>query len=426
LYAVQWEFKLTGSAVLTSNSKPRVASDLAALLDRTIASGFPLLTFPKELEDRFVEEGESKRFLAIVVAGICAIVVFGGMLAADIMMTPETVAFAAKLRWGVFPPAVVIGLVVLSKLRMPSVNEWMIAIAGIVATLLEAAIILSGKEGWSVARVVEMNIVVVYACAIARFWPAVTAGIASLFVHGYLVTHMPDETGVLVFNTTLMALTCTVFVLYGNYKLEHDERMAFLLDAREEALNAELSVAHERLRRMATTDMLTDLANRRYFEEFLTECWARAHEQHRVLSLIILDIDYFKPYNDRYGHQAGDQCLIKVGQVLRTCIRRPGDLVARWGGEEFVVVLMDADVDAAAAAAERIRLAVAALELPHEGSACASHVTISGGRATVRPATGDSSQNLINLADEALYRAKAAGRNRVYVGYDRQVMAVQA
>jgi diguanylate cyclase (GGDEF)-like protein len=417
---------LTGAAVLSSNSKPRVSSDLAALLDRTIASGFPLLTFPKELEDRFVEEGEAKRFLAIVVAGICAILVFGGMLLADFLMTPDTLALAVKLRWGVFPPAVVIGLVVLSKLKMPSVNEWMIAIAGLFATLLQAVIILSGKEAWTVARVVELNIIIVYTCAIARFWPAMTAGVASLFVHGYLVTHMPDETGVLVFNTSLLVLTCTVFVLYGNYKLEHDERMAFLLDAREQALNAELSLTHERLRCMATTDMLTNLANRRYFEEFLTECWTLAQEQRRVLSLIILDIDYFKPYNDHYGHQAGDQCLIKVGQALSTCIRRPGDLVARWGGEEFVVVLMDADVDAAAAAAERIRIAVAAMDLPHEGSACASHITVSGGRASVRPGMSDSSQHLINLADEALYRAKAAGRNRVYVGYDRQVLAAQA
>jgi diguanylate cyclase (GGDEF)-like protein len=396
------------------------------LLDRAIARGFPLLMFPRELEDRFVHEGQDKRFFMMVVAGFCAVLLFGGIIIADYLMTPDALGVAFQLRWGVFPLTIFTGLFVLSKLKMPSLNEWLIAGTGLLAVLLQAAIMLSSRDQSMLARVVEFNIIIIYTCAVARFWPAVTMGVASMFVHGYIVSHMHDVTGILPFNTMLLAITCTVFVLYGNYKLEHDERMAFLLDAREQALNAELTAAHDRLHRMATTDVLTNLANRRYFEDFLAECWGVAQEQRRVVSLIILDIDYFKPYNDRYGHQAGDQCLIKVGQALSSCIRRPGDLVARWGGEEFVVVLMDADVDAAAAAAERIRAAVAALDLPHEGSACAPRVTVSGGRASMRPDARVASQHLINMADEALYRAKAAGRNRVYVGYDRQVMAEQA
>jgi diguanylate cyclase (GGDEF)-like protein len=417
---------LAGIAVLSSHSRPRAASDQTALLDRTIAQGFALLTFPKELEDRFVEEGASKRFLVMLVAGICGILIFGGMIIADVLLSPETLAFAAIVHLAVFPPLVVAGLYILSKMRMPAVNEWLIAGAGILAVLLEAAVILSSQNpinGW---RVVELNIIIVYTCAVARFWPAVTTGMAGLVVHGYIVSHMVDPTGLLALNTTLLALNCTAFVLYGNYKLEHDERMAFLLDSREKALSDELSEANERLKRMATTDMLTKGSNRRYFEEFLSECWSRAQEQKRAISLLVLDIDYFKAYNDRYGHQAGDQCLIKVAQALTSCIRKPSDLVARWGGEEFVVVLMDTDVDAAAAAAERIREAVIALKLEHAGSQCAPHVTVSGGRVSMRPERGESCQHMIDLADEALYRAKGAGRNRIYVGYERQACAVLA
>jgi diguanylate cyclase (GGDEF)-like protein len=395
----------------------RQESDQSDLVDRTIAEGFPWMTFPRELEERFLQEGEAKRFLIMVVAGLSAVVLFAGMLIADFLMARDQLHEALIVRLGVFPPIIVAGMVVLRRLRIPALNEWGVTGAGLLAGLLQGWIMLQGSQSWSVARVVELNIIVVYTCAIARFWPGVLSAILNFGIHGYVVTHMPDITGMLAFNTTLLMMTCTAFVLYGTYKQEHDERMAFLLDARERALNAELTEAHERLTRMATTDALTGVANRRYFEDFISECWGRAREQRRSLSFIILDVDFFKPYNDRYGHQAGDRCLVGVAQALKTCIRRPGDLVARWGGEEFVIVMMDADADAAAAAAERIREAVAGLGLVHEASRCAPHVTVSGGRATIRPGVHDEWTDLVQQADDALYRAKAAGRNRVYAGY---------
>lgn len=409
---------MAGVAALQSDSRGQVP-DQAELVDQTIAQGFALLSFPKELETLFLQESEARRFLMMVVAGLSAIVVFGALIIADYMMTPEVLPVAFGVRWGVFPPIIVAGLYILRKLRMPAVNEWLIAVAGLVAAVLEAWIVLSCTSPWAFARVVELNIVIVYTCAIARFWPAVTVATAIAMVHTYLITTLPDMTGgLLVASVSLLMLASIVFVLYGNYKLEHDERMAFLLKAREQALHVALTSAHERLTRMATTDVLTEVANRRYFETFLSECWVRAQQQRRCLSLIIVDIDYFKPYNDRYGHQAGDKCLIAVAQALKGCIRRPNDLLARWGGEEFVIVMMDADADAASAAAERMRLAVAGLGLVHEASACATFVTVSGGRATLRPDAKVSEDRLVHLADEALYRAKSGGRNRVCAGYD--------
>ena len=413
---------MSTAAILSPDSTIQPGSEQAALVDRTIERGFCLLMFPRVLEARFLSEGEAKRFLMMVVAGLAAIGVFGAMAIADYLMTPEVLPQALPLRWGVFPPVVIVGLFILRRLRMPRLNEWLIAGAGVFAAIIQAWICMSHPGPWSSARVVELNIIIVYTCAIARFWPALTGGLAIALIHVYMLASLPDATSIVPFNASLLALTTTVFTLYGNYKLEHGERMAFLLDAREQALNAELTHAHERLTRMATTDTLTNVANRRYFEDFLAECWTRAQAQQRALSLIILDIDYFKPYNDCYGHQAGDKCLVEVAKALKTCIRRPNDLVARWGGEEFVVVLMDADVDAAAAAAERIRQAVAALRMPHAGSQCAPHVTVSGGRASIRPAVDTEPSRLLELADEALYRAKAAGRNRIYVGFDKDAI----
>jgi diguanylate cyclase (GGDEF)-like protein len=414
---------VSGVAVISSSSSAsRAVPEQAGLVDQTISKGFPLLVFPKALEERFMREGEAKRFLMMVVAGLCGVMLFGGVMIADYLMTPELLPKAIVARWGIFPPMVIGGLCVLRRLRMPQVNEWLVAGTGVLAALLHTWITASEPAMWSAARVVEFNIVIVYTCAIARFWPAVVGGLLIGMLHVYVVTVVPDPTGIIPFNASLLTLTTTVFTLYGNYRLEHDERMAFLLNAREQALTSELTVAHERLMRMATTDTLTHVANRRYFEQFLSECWARAQAQQRVLSLVILDIDYFKPYNDRYGHQAGDRCLVEVAKVLKTCIRRPSDLVARWGGEEFVIVMMDADVDAAAAAAERVRQAVSELAMPHAGSQCAPYVTVSGGRASMRPGHDLDSSRLFDIADEALYRAKHAGRNRIYVGYDREAI----
>jgi diguanylate cyclase (GGDEF)-like protein len=220
-----------------------------------------------------------------------------------------------------------------------------------------------------------------------------------------------------VLNTSLLLGIASIFLLYGNYKLEHDERAAFLMAAREQALHAELLASHERVRQMATTDALTQVANRRYAEGYMQECWERALAQQRYLSVLMLDVDDFKRFNDGHGHQAGDHCLVAVAQAIKQSIRRPSDLLARWGGEEFLVVMMDADADAAAAAAERIRSAVQALALPHRASACAQVVTISGGRATLVPNASATMAHLIELADAALYQAKRGGRNRVRAGY---------
>lgn len=409
---------MTSVDILPSGGTVRGTPDQAELVDHTIAKGFAWLMFPAELERRFLRDMAPKRFLLMVIAGLASIVLFASVIIADYLMMPGVVPLALFIRGLVYGPLIIVGLVVLHRMNSPAFNEWTVAGAGVWATLLQSYIILQGTGPWAVARVVELNIIVVYTCALARFWPAVVLAAIVGAMHVLLVGAMPDGTGILVPTTTLLMVTSTAFVLYGNYKLEHDERMAFLLNAREEALHAELKATNERLTRMATTDALTQVANRRYFEGFLDECWQRAQAQRRVLSLMVLDVDYFKLYNDLYGHQAGDRCLVGVAQALSSSIRRPGDLVARWGGEEFVIVMMDTDEVAAAAAVARIREAVAHLGLVHGASQCADRVTLSGGCVTVRPDAQAEWVQLVQMADEALYRAKAAGRDRIVLTGD--------
>lgn len=163
------------------------------------------------------------------------------------------------------------------------------------------------------------------------------------------------------------------------------------------------------LERLATTDQLTGLGNRRRFDERLDNEVARAARSGEPLSLLMCDVDHFKSYNDRYGHQMGDSCLARVGAVLEGVIRRPADLAARYGGEEFALVLPATSRDGAVRMAERVRAAVRALGIAHEDSEGRGCVTISVGCATV---TGQwSAAELIALADRALYDAKAAGRD---------------
>jgi len=176
-----------------------------------------------------------------------------------------------------------------------------------------------------------------------------------------------------------------------------------------------LREANARLKQLSMHDALTGLPNRRSFDQTLDLEWNRALRNRRPLSLLILDIDCFKALNDQYGHQAGDDCLQRVGGALHNSLRRAGEMAARYGGEEFAAVLPDADLPTAVSMAETMRLAVLQLQVLHEKSAVERFVTISVGVGTIYPSVEQAQSSLVAAADEALYRAKNNGRNRVEV-----------
>jgi diguanylate cyclase (GGDEF)-like protein len=180
-----------------------------------------------------------------------------------------------------------------------------------------------------------------------------------------------------------------------------------------------LEEANRKLERLSFLDGLTNIANRRRFDEYLAVEWRRAQREQAPVSLILADVDFFKGYNDHYGHEAGDEVLKRVAAALDATVGRPADLVARYGGEEFVVVLPGTDTPGAALLAERLRAGVAALEIPHAHSRAAGHVTISLGVATLVPAREGAPEGLLTAADQALYEAKREGRNRVAVAGSR-------
>ncbi|MCO5112420.1 MAG: GGDEF domain-containing protein, partial [Burkholderiaceae bacterium] len=173
----------------------------------------------------------------------------------------------------------------------------------------------------------------------------------------------------------------------------------------------ELKRSRDLLEQLTTQDHLTGISNRRRFDDSLAQEWQRAAREQTPLSLIAIDIDHFKAYNDHYGHPQGDQCLIQVARALTTCVTRPTDLVARCGGEEFAGLLPSTDSTGAARLAGQMRAAIEAEGLEHARSPTHPHVTISLGVATMVPQTEESAQLLVDLADAALYEAKGVGRN---------------
>ena len=170
------------------------------------------------------------------------------------------------------------------------------------------------------------------------------------------------------------------------------------------------------LRRLVFLDGLTGVFNRRYFDQQIATEWSRAQRSNEPLSLILLDVDFFKLYNDRYGHQAGDDALRVVADTLKSALKRPADLVARFGGEEFACILPETAFDDALVIANQLEQKIRDLAIPHQSSTVDAVITISVGLATRINNTGSDATDLIGLADSLLYKAKHTGRGRVCSG----------
>jgi len=193
-------------------------------------------------------------------------------------------------------------------------------------------------------------------------------------------------------------------------QLQRDEAYRALRQSQQQLVEKNLE-----LERLTNVDGLTGLSNRRYFNEFVEMQWRRAIRDQTPFSILMIDVDDFKRYNDGYGHLAGDEVLRRVGTAIQRCCERPTDLAARFGGEEFVVCLATAEAQEAQAFGEKMLDAVRQLEIPHSGSSVAGRVTVSIGGASVLPQREQAYLPLVEAADVALYEAKRTGKNRVVV-----------
>jgi diguanylate cyclase (GGDEF)-like protein/PAS domain S-box-containing protein len=223
-------------------------------------------------------------------------------------------------------------------------------------------------------------------------------------LHTFLITKFP-----------LMDDRNSPYAIVGIYLDISDRKQSEIALAE---IEANLRSANQELQKLVNLDGLTQIANRRCFDEKIVYEWQRLYRERQPLSLLMFDVDYFKLYNDHYGHQLGDQCLLMIAQAVDQLVCRPADLTARYGGEEFIVILPNTNLEGAIAVGKNIHRAIASLQIPHEYSDVSDIVTVSMGIASDIPKLDRSPYVLINQADQALYYAKQQGRNRSVIFTD--------
>ena len=376
------------------------------VLDDVLRDGIRSLRFPQELEQRFHQETGPQRLQTLLVSGVLVSVLFNWLLLSDWMMIPDVFDAALQWRLFIFTPLTLGGLLLLVRTRNPHWREAMIVVAGCGAALLNTWLCLRSQDVLAGPYLVSLTVIVVYCNTVARlqFRPALVldAVVVAIFFFGWW--HRADASTTIMAPAALTLVSAVVFTLYGAYSQEHDVRENWLRLMRERVLQDELRQANAQLEAASRSDLLTDLASRSHFDASLLDMWAQAQAEGSELSLMVIDIDNFRAYNDQQGNLLGDACLKAVGGILKQRLRRPEDTVARLGGEEFIVAMRDTSLQTAVGAAERVRKGVEAL----------GDVTVSIGVSCMRPhAPHANVAQLLAAADEALHLAKKRGRNCV-------------
>ena len=405
----------------------RHGAEFQRLVEHGLRSSFWTLSLPGELEAQYHRDMLDARVAHLERSGWFALLVFNSFLVVDWLMANDVFWLAVFVRVCVFTPLGVATLLathygrhLISRERQMWLLDWIVVFSGWGAALSLAFILYKSHSPWVGYYHAGFLVVVIYGNLVQQlsFRHAILFSVMVLLLHiaGIAQVAVDFPLAVKVALVQLLGFTCA-FTLLANYLLGKAARRRYLLLQRDQQLAHELSELHHKLQHLSRSDVLTGVANRRHFRDYLQQVCERAAIDETPVSVLMLDVDHFKAYNDRYGHPAGDDCLRRVALALEAHLRRPGDLVARYGGEEFVVVLPHAEADVARQAGERIRQAVEDLALPHEASPTGRVVTISVGVATASsvdktPVVPDI---LVSRADQALYTAKRGGRNTVGV-----------
>lgn len=389
--------------------------------DATLPIGIGLcLRFPAQWERQFLQDTSARRVKLVMRRSPAVILAFVGILIADWFMVPDRFQAALTLRLLAFLPLYALTVYLFRQWAKSSARDWLLSGSAVLTSLIHMAILVPSQTPLASAHLATLSVIVVCWDSLLRpaFIPALANCILVSVGMALSMQVMPAQGGALAIPVSVLLLSSMVFSLYGSYTLEKAERAAYLLERKQGLLRTRLHAAHERLSQQARLDPLTGIPNRRHFDEALPRFWqtpsTAGESPAPLVSVILLDVDFFKPYNDHYGHPAGDRCLHAVAQAMAQCVRQPEDLIARIGGEEFALVLQDTSPQEAMEVAQRIRSTIKALAMPHQFRPDgAGIVTISQGLSYGRPGNQAEILALINEADQTLYKAKALGRDSI-------------
>lgn len=379
--------------------------------------GFRRLRFPAEQEQAFREHNAEQRRRHLLVASVLGVIIYNLYTYANQPMFSDIAHSVTLWQWGL--AVAMLTLTVLNYLiRMPVMwREGIYSVGTSILGVSSAWFISQSELTTAISYSMCLVLIPMFSGVAARqpFWftcvPAVVTCLAAA-----LMPHPRDAQQALILEDSVtMIVTNTIFTLILAYSLERGNRKAWLL-SRIKSLQAEaLSAAARKLHELSTRDPLTGIHNRRQFEDDMNRLWQESARSRRPLAMLIIDVDYFKRYNDAYGHPQGDQCLKQVAAAIEDTAKAARGLAARLGGEEFGVLLPGAHAQQAVQLGERICEAVRQLGLPHRGSLVAgrSMVTVSVGACAVVASHRENVYSLFEFTDDALYCAKRDGRDRV-------------
>jgi diguanylate cyclase (GGDEF)-like protein len=395
---------------------------LLASIDEELRDGGIRLKFGQALEALFEHKRGFQRNRTIFIAGLIGLLIFNGFLFQDKVSRPEVFQAAVFIRLILvsLPCLLVIGSVRLG--LAPRYRE-MAVVSGILVVVAGAmAINLRTHSAYASYDLFTFSLIVITSniALPMKFWTALTATLASFAGIAIAVLFHPFVTADVKMLAILVYGAAGVLTLFSNYRVDVAERLAFLTFLRERLRNDAMAETNQQLEHLTQTDPLTGLGNRRHFDLIFSLLNQAAIRDGKCFSLVMIDIDHFKPFNDTFGHPQGDRCLMIIAQVLQKQIAIKGAAAVRLGGEEFAVLIPDCTENEALVIAERARLAVMDLRIPHDLKDGRDIVTISIGVGTSSPDDRASSTDLMAMADEALYSAKKSGRNRAAIAKRHQ------
>lgn len=382
------------------------------------------LSFRPPLERAFMDDYARKSLWQVRFAVIVTALFYCGFMALDAAVAAEAMKALLTIRFAIFLPASVILFLLSYWPLFGRIWQGALALWSLVAGVGIVAMIGLGRgevqNSYYVGLI--MIFIVLYTWTRVRFVWATLTGLLIVAAYEVLTLSVLRVPPQVTLAHNFFFLGSNVLGMFACYSIERYARREFVMARllREEQdkvqrANQELAEKNEELRGLAEVDDLTGIPHRRMFDQEMKRAWRRMLRTSRPLTVLLCDVDCFKAFNDTYGHQAGDECLVKVARAVAGSARRPGDYAARYGGEEFAVILQDTSLEGAQHVAERICLAVRILAVPHAGSAVSKHVTISVGAATIQPTHEQEPEAVVRKADECLYQAKGEGRDRAVV-----------